>query len=333
LGFEGQMTMKKRLFLVTLSAVTLSLEAVTPIQGIPGAIAQTQVPMRLQHAEGTYTLTVSETNTTKSAYGGQLRLYDVHIAKMFEVTYADCQEIPNAGGRTWYYFAGNGKIDMGQFRINCQLASDIANTYGLGKPERTAIEYSQEEAGRPISRTRSIPILDITGNKIQRWTNFVQGFRPQSANSEGGNSRSSSPFPVREILSEIQGKTRVPIFLPSQLPLSGDIYLESRVETQGYSVVMSSIPNCSATPCYIADISAKRGGEPAQPPIRGFRSEFKTIQLAGRTQGVFYNGCGAYCTALVEWQYQGVLYRVTMKNGQEKMLVNIANSAIEAGPR
>lgn len=327
------MTMKKRLFLVTLSAVTLSLEAVTPIQGIPGAIAQTQVPMRLQHAEGTYTLTVSETNTTKSAYGGQLRLYDVHIAKMFEVTYADCQEIPNAGGRTWYYFAGNGKIDMGQFRINCQLASDIANTYGLGKPERTAIEYSQEEAGRPISRTRSIPILDITGNKIQRWTNFVQGFRPQSANSEGGNSRSSISFPVSEILSHMEGKTRVPIFLPSQLPFSGDIYLESRVETQGYSVVMSSIPNCSATPCYIADISAKRGGEPAQPPIRGFRSEFKTIQLAGRTQGVFYNGCGAYCTALVEWQYQGILYRVTMKNGQEKMLVNIANSAIEAGPR
>lgn len=323
----------KQLFLSSFAIITLSWGFGTPIQRIPEAIAQTQVPMRLQHAEGTYTLTVSETNTTKSAYGGQLRLYDVHIAKMFEVTYSDCQEIPNAGGRTWYYRAGNGKIDMGQFRINCQLASEIANTYGLGKPERTAIEYSQGEAGRPISRTRSIPILDITGNKIQRWTNFVQRFRPQSANSESGNSRSSMTFPVREILSQIEGKTRVPIFLPSQLPFSGDIYLESRVETQGYSVVMSSIPNCSATPCYIADISAKRGGEPAQPPIRGFRSEFKTIQLAGRRKGVFSNVCGAYCTALVEWQYQGVLYRVTMKNGEEKMLVNIANSAIEAGPR
>lgn len=87
-----------------------------------------------------------------------------------------------AGGSTKFYRAGNGKIDMGQFRINCQLASDIANTYGLGKPERTAIEYSQGEAGRPISRTRSIAILDITGNKIQRWTNFVQGFGSQSAN-------------------------------------------------------------------------------------------------------------------------------------------------------
>lgn len=179
----------KELLLTSLGAITLSWGVVTSIQGIPGAIAQTKVPMRLQHAEGTYTLTVSETNTTKSAYGGQLRLYDVHIAKMFEVTYSDCQEIPNAGGRTWYYFAGNGKIDMGQFKINCQLASEIANTYGLGKPERTAIEYSQEEAGRPISRTRSIQILDITGNKIQPWMNFVQGFRPESANSESGNSQ------------------------------------------------------------------------------------------------------------------------------------------------
>ena len=323
----------KQLFLSSFAIITLSWGFGTPVQRIPEAIAQTEIPMRLQHAEGTYTLTVSETNTTKSAYGGQLRLYDVHIAKMFEVTYSDCQEIPNAGGRTWYYFAGNGKIDMGQFRINCQLASEIANTYGLGKPERTAIEYSQGEAGRPISRTRSIPILDITGNKIQRWTNFVQRFRPQSANSESGNSRSSMTFPVREILSQIEGKTRVPIFLPNQLPFSQKIYLKSRVETQSYSVVMSHIPNCNSTPCYIGSISAERGGEPAQPPIRGFRSEFKTIQLAGRTQGVFYNGCGAYCTALVEWQYQGVLYRVTMKNGEEKMLVNIANSAIEARPR
>ncbi|MGB7892817.1 MAG: hypothetical protein WCF82_13065 [Microcoleus sp.] len=72
---------------------------------------------------------MSETNTTKFAYGGQLRLYDVHIAKMFEVRCSDCHERPNAGGRTWYYRAGKGKIEMGQFRINCHLASDLANTY------------------------------------------------------------------------------------------------------------------------------------------------------------------------------------------------------------
>ncbi|WP_293366644.1 hypothetical protein [Microcoleus sp. CAWBG50] len=168
----------KKLFLTSLTAITMSWVFGTPIQGIPGAIAQTKVPMRLQHGEGTYTLTVSEADTTKSAYGGQLRLYDVHIAKMFEVTYADCQEIPRAGFRDWEYRAGNGRISMGTFRITCLLAGDIAKTYGLGKPERSAIEYSQEEAGPPISRTRSIPILDITGNKVDRWLNFVQSFRP-----------------------------------------------------------------------------------------------------------------------------------------------------------
>lgn len=169
----------KELFLTSLGAITLSWVSVTSIQGIPGRIAQTNVPMRLQHGEGIYTLTVSETNTTKSAYGGQLRLYDRHIAKMFEVTYADCLEIPRAGFRIWEYYAGNGKISMGSFRITCQLAGDIAKTYGLGKPEQTAIEYAQEEAGSPISRTRSIPILDISGNKVDRWLNFVQRFRPQ----------------------------------------------------------------------------------------------------------------------------------------------------------
>ena len=169
----------KQLFLSSFAIITLSWGFGTPVQRIPEAIAQTQVPMRLQHAEGTYTLTVSETNTTKSAYGGQLRLYDVHIAKMFEVTHSDCQQIPNAGFRIWEYYAENGRISMGSFRITCQLAGDIANTYGLGKPERTAIEYSQEEAGPPISRTRSIPILDITGNKVDRWIDFVQKFRPQ----------------------------------------------------------------------------------------------------------------------------------------------------------
>jgi hypothetical protein len=327
------MRSEKKLLLISLGAITLCWGSVNPIQLIPGAIAQTEVPMRLQQGEGIYTLTVSETNTTKSAYGGQLRLYDVHIAKMFEVTYSDCQDAPNAGSRTWFYRAGNGKIEMGQFIITCQLARDIANNYGLGKPELTTIEYSQEEAGPPISRNRSIPILDITGNKIQRWMNFVQSFKPYSANSNAGTSPSSSPFPVREILSQIQGKTRVPIFLPSQLPFSQKIYLKSRVETNGYSVEISHTPNCNGTPCFIGSISAERGGEPAQPPPKGLRGEFKTIKLAGRTQGIFYNGCGAYCTALVEWQYQGVLYRVTMKNGREETLVQIANSAIEARPR
>lgn len=137
----------------------------------------TAVPMRLQHGEGIYTMTVPDRDTTRSAYGGKLRLYDVHIAKMFEVTYYDCQQI-NAGSRTWLYYAGNGQMNMGEFFISCDLATRIVNRYGLGQPESTVIEYSQEEAGPPIPRTRSIEILDITGSKVDSWIDFVQGFKP-----------------------------------------------------------------------------------------------------------------------------------------------------------
>ncbi|MFM6399279.1 hypothetical protein [Planktothrix sp.] len=136
----------------------------------------TAVPMRLQHGEGIYTMTVPDRDTTRSAYGGKLRLYDVHIAKMFEVTYYDCNN--QGSSRTWLYYAGNGQINMGEFFISCDLANRIVNRYGLGQPESTVIEYSQEEAGPPIPRNRSIQILDITGSKVDSWIDFVQGFKP-----------------------------------------------------------------------------------------------------------------------------------------------------------
>jgi hypothetical protein len=60
--------------------------------------------------------------------------------------------------------------------------------------------------------------------------------------------------------------------------------------------------------------------------------EFRNIKLFGGTKGIFVNSCGAYCTALVEWKHEGVLYRVTMKNGTQKELEQIANLAIEIGP-
>jgi hypothetical protein len=88
----------------------------------------------------------------------------------------DCNN--QGSSRTWLYYAGNGQINMGEFFISCDMANRMANRYGLGQAESTVIEYSQEEAGPPIPRTRSIPILDITGSKVDSWIDFVQGFKP-----------------------------------------------------------------------------------------------------------------------------------------------------------
>ncbi|MDF0556378.1 hypothetical protein [Kamptonema sp. UHCC 0994] len=144
----------------------------------------TQVPLSIRYggteARGGFVLmqfTVPNRDTTQPAYGGKLRLYDVHIAKMFETSQFLCQQSRGISGYEWVYLAGNGSIRMGNFRISCSLASETASTYGLGKPERTSIARDTE-GGPPESDVYSIPILDITGSKVQQWINFVQNFKP-----------------------------------------------------------------------------------------------------------------------------------------------------------
>jgi serine/threonine-protein kinase len=146
----------------------------------------TQVPLSIRYggteARGGFVLmqlTAPNRDTTQPAYGGKLRLYDVHLAKMFETSHFLCQQFRRVSGYEWVYSAGNGSIRMGNFRIPCSLASEIASTYGLGKPERTSIA-KDTEGGPPESDVYSIPILDITGSKVQRWMNFVQNFKPTS---------------------------------------------------------------------------------------------------------------------------------------------------------
>lgn len=144
----------------------------------------TQLPLSVRYggteARGGFVLmqlTVPDQDTTQPAYGGKLRLYDVHLAKMFETSHFLCQQFRGVSGYEWVYSAGNGSIRMGNFRISCSLANEMASTYGLGKPERTSIA-KDTEGGTPESDVYSIPILDIRGSKIQRWINFVQNFKP-----------------------------------------------------------------------------------------------------------------------------------------------------------
>ncbi|MDL5054147.1 hypothetical protein QQ056_11400 [Oscillatoria laete-virens NRMC-F 0139] len=99
--------------------------------------SSTAVPMTISLVEEQMGMVVPDRDTTQSAYGGQLRLYDVHIAKMFEVTHTLCQEIPGLGYLNWVYQAGGGSLFMGRFQVSCKLANDLASAYGLGTPERT----------------------------------------------------------------------------------------------------------------------------------------------------------------------------------------------------
>lgn len=137
----------------------------------------TALPMTIRMSEEVPSITVPDRNTTASAYGGRLRRYDVHIAKMFEVTHFMCRNHGWRGSWLWVYRAGGGNINMGRFEVSCRLANDFAVAYGLGAPERTTIYYSGEEGARS-TRTYDIPIFNITGGKVSRWMDFTQNFQP-----------------------------------------------------------------------------------------------------------------------------------------------------------
>jgi hypothetical protein len=328
---------------VIVSLTVLSMTTLKIAREVKPSVAQTEVPLTIRAGgtEGTdgfalLSLSVPNRDTTKSAYGGQLRFYDVHIAKMFEVTDFLCKRFGSnqtLSGYEWFYSAANGQTSMGRFRISCSLARDIAIAYGSRRTERTAIGLDTE-GGPPESEMYSIPILNISGSKVQKWMDFVQRFRPISSSSSSNTPVvfADTPFPVSKILPQIKRKTQMPIVLPSRLPFPSQVFYNVEADSDRYSVDISHTPDCQGTPCYIGAIRAERGGKFSQPSrIRG--ETFRNLQLAGGIRGIFANACGAYCTALVEWQYEGVLYQVTIKNGREKDLIQIANSAIAAGPR
>ncbi len=174
---NGRLTRKIVLF----TLLGGSLFATTLLNTVAG-IAQTALPIKcivFLHANNGINLasfTVPDRDTTASAYGGQLRRYDVHIAKMFELTDFECRNRnseSNWNRIIWRYYAHNGNINMGAFDISCSQARDVAVAYGLGQPERTEVFYYRARA------TINVPILNITGSKVPAWVGFVKKFPPE----------------------------------------------------------------------------------------------------------------------------------------------------------
>ncbi|MEG4344258.1 hypothetical protein QUB70_13335 [Microcoleus sp. A003_D6] len=140
--------------------------------------------------------------------------------------------------------------------------------------------------------------------------------------------------PVSQILQQLKGKTQVPIFIPSRLPIPPQkLYYQSQATADSYTISMEYTADCrGAGACTFGEIRGQKGGE-FSTKVEGVTKTLKNVQLADRVKGVFHNGCGAYCTATLEWKSQNFMYTVAIKNGRESDLILIANSAILARKR
>lgn len=140
-----------------------------------GSIATAEplrVPMEISTAEGEFTMIVPDRDPRQTPYGDRLTAYDLHVAKMIEVTHYMCSSGRLSPSTTWRYLGDKANLGSRIFPISCQLAADTAQTYGLGSAETTPIYLSYEEAG---GETKSFEIrtLNIQGNKVEQWLQFI----------------------------------------------------------------------------------------------------------------------------------------------------------------
>lgn len=130
------------------------------------------------------------------------------------------------------------------------------------------------------------------------------------------------------IVSTLQQRTQVPIFVPTLVPQQDEIYVSVGASAEGYSLSFNVTPECKGeTACRFGSLEANRGEEFYTEPSS------ESVTLANGVRGLYTLVRGPYYTALVQWEYQGVLYKAGIKNGQKKDVIALANSAITAGPK
>jgi hypothetical protein len=131
------------------------------------------------------------------------------------------------------------------------------------------------------------------------------------------------------IIPTLKKKTKVPLWLPSYIPESeGDIPLYAQLETvtaKSYSILLGFDPECNGgTACRLGSVS----GEIMNSKNKILKGN--KITLSRKRQGYFVDAtCGANCSdSTLSWQEKGYFYKLTIKAGDLKTLVKIANSTV-----
>ncbi|NJO40441.1 MAG: hypothetical protein HC769_16840 [Cyanobacteria bacterium CRU_2_1] len=139
---------------------------------------------------------------------------------------------------------------------------------------------------------------------------------------------------IDQLVSQLEQVTQVPILFPDAIPQMAETYVNGHATANGYALNFDYTSTCNgSTACHFGGISAEGNESLAVPEPRPGRDAIEPVELADGSRGYFVNTCGAYCTAVVTWESEGVLYQVHIKNGRQDEVLELANSAILAGAR
>lgn len=111
--------------------------------------------------------------TTITKIGKNLRLYEVHLAKMIELTYDFCEDRQADYIVHWNYQADDGKVFMGNFSLSCELARKIFQRFGTAEREKVKLDYR----GKTVYEHIATLALDSKNSK--QFASLVQTLKPQ----------------------------------------------------------------------------------------------------------------------------------------------------------
>lgn len=162
-----------------LSAVSLVLLSTVMAQALPVANTRISIAGAGGDFTGRYaTLSTTDKTTTKKGQYG-LSTYDLHIAKMIEVSGNYCQDRPQDYVMRWNYSAADGAIFMGEYTIPCTLAKSTLKKFGTKGTETLAIDYAGNE------EATKIPVLNLTQSNAAEFAKFAKSLKPACIETSG----------------------------------------------------------------------------------------------------------------------------------------------------
>jgi hypothetical protein len=181
-------------------------------------------------------------------------------------------------------------------------------------------------------------LLAAASVKTGLWA--MKTMQPGSAKQTQASSK-SAPAPelkpnhiFNEMLPVLRQKTSVPLRLPEYVPDSDDkettLYSILEVaESERYSIQLAWIKDCTGgNACHVGYIGGSKTPFPPEdkPAV--------SVTLTGGIKGSFIESdCGAHCDdASLDWAEGGYYYGISLKAGDKKTLIRMANSAIHANP-
>ncbi|WP_448599527.1 hypothetical protein [Thermoleptolyngbya sp.] len=148
-------------------------------------------------------------------------------------------------------------------------------------------------------------------------------------------SLAGAAIPIEQVVSQLRPQTPIPIFIPDAVPDMDEVYVHTYGDQNSYGVDFDYVADCNgATACSYGGTWAQRyEGTLTPAEIIGMSETAEPVVLANGVEGQYANTCGAYCVATVMWQADGILYGISIKNGEKEATIALANGAIAAGPR